>query len=122
MWIVQRRKGPTTIGCAPLTYVVGGVLPEQAFRQDVFDYLLKTAEPSYVVECVKTALAARTRVLRQRTLLDVVGTAVQELRGGPQAAENESTRSAAPGSAIGAVMKSARASAHRLSSSHLPII
>jgi DNA-binding response OmpR family regulator len=61
----------------------------EGIHQDVFDYLLKTSEPSYVVERVKAALAAREKTLRQRTLLDVVGTAVQELRGGPQANETE---------------------------------
>jgi DNA-binding response OmpR family regulator len=61
----------------------------EGIHQDVFDYLLKTAEPSYVVERVKAALGARAQALRQRTLLDVVGTAVQELRGGSQAAETE---------------------------------
>jgi DNA-binding response OmpR family regulator len=48
----------------------------------VFDYILKTAEPPYVVERVKAGLAERAQRLRQRTLLDAVGAAVQELRGG----------------------------------------
>jgi DNA-binding response OmpR family regulator len=59
----------------------------EGIHQDVFDYLLKTTEPVVVVERVKAALAAREKALRQRTLLDVVGTAVQELRGGSQAGE-----------------------------------
>jgi DNA-binding response OmpR family regulator len=55
----------------------------------VFDYLLKTAEPGHVIERVKAALAARAQAIRQRTLIDVVGTAVQELRGGSQSGEGE---------------------------------
>jgi DNA-binding response OmpR family regulator len=61
----------------------------EGIRQDVFDYLLKTSEPSYVVERVKAALATREKALRQRALIDIVGTAVQELRGGSQAGEAE---------------------------------
>jgi DNA-binding response OmpR family regulator len=61
----------------------------EGIHQDVFDYLLKTSEPAAVVERVKAGLAAREKALRQRTLLDVVGTAVQELRGGSQAGEAE---------------------------------
>jgi DNA-binding response OmpR family regulator len=53
----------------------------EGIHQGIFDYLLKTSEPSSVMERVKAALAAREKALRQRTLLDVVGTAVQELRG-----------------------------------------
>jgi DNA-binding response OmpR family regulator len=55
----------------------------------VFDYLLKTSEPGYVIERVKAALAARAQSLRQRSLLDVVGTAIQELRGGPQPGDGD---------------------------------
>jgi DNA-binding response OmpR family regulator len=55
----------------------------------IFDYLLKTAEPGHVIERVKAALSARTQALRQRTLIDVVGTAIQELRGGPQPGQGE---------------------------------
>lgn len=47
----------------------------------IFDYLLKTTEPTQVLERVKAGLAARTQQIRQRTLLDVVGSAVHELRG-----------------------------------------
>jgi DNA-binding NtrC family response regulator len=61
----------------------------EGIHQDVFDYLLKTAEPPSVVDRVKAALGARAQALRQHTLFDVVGTAVQELRGGSQAAEVE---------------------------------
>jgi DNA-binding response OmpR family regulator len=55
----------------------------------IFDYLLKTSEPGHVIERVKAALAARSQALRQRSLLDVVGTAIQELRGAPQPGEGD---------------------------------
>jgi DNA-binding response OmpR family regulator len=54
----------------------------EGLHQGIFDYLLKTIEPAQVLERVKAGLAARDQALRQRTLLDVVGSAVQELRGG----------------------------------------
>src|SRR5437762_12175120 len=53
----------------------------EGLHQGVFDYLLKTTEPAQVIERVKAGLAAREEARRQRTLLDVVGAAVQELRG-----------------------------------------
>src|SRR5689334_14973469 len=53
----------------------------EGLHQGIFDYLLKTTEPTQVIERVKAGLAARAEALRQRTLLDVVGAAVQELRG-----------------------------------------
>jgi DNA-binding response OmpR family regulator len=60
----------------------------EGLHQGVFDYLLKTTEPGKVVERVKAGLEARAQAMRQRTLLDVVGTAVQELRGTPSPASN----------------------------------
>ncbi|HEX9438805.1 MAG TPA: response regulator transcription factor [Roseiflexaceae bacterium] len=62
----------------------------EGLHQGIFDYLLKTTEPPQVIERVKVGLAARAQHLRERTLLDVVGAAVQELRG-PQT--NKSTES-----------------------------
>jgi DNA-binding response OmpR family regulator len=56
-------------------------------HQGIFDYLLKTTEPAQVLERVKAGLAAREQLLRQRMLLDVVGSAVRELRGGQSADE-----------------------------------
>ena len=67
----------------------------EGLHQGVFDYLLKTTEPAQVIERVKVGLRARTQRMRERTLLDVVGTAVQELRGG------QNTGSADPASAGG---------------------
>ena len=52
----------------------------EGLHQGVFDYLLKTTEPARVIERVEAAITERTQQLRQRALLDVVGTAVQELR------------------------------------------
>jgi DNA-binding response OmpR family regulator len=64
-------------------------------HQGIFDYMLKTAEPAQVIERVKAGLEARRQQLRQKTLLDVVGSAVQELRG-PAAATNEANAPAPP--------------------------
>lgn len=52
----------------------------EGLHQGIFDYLLKTTEPAKVIERVKAGLAAREQAMRQRTLLDVVGNAIQELR------------------------------------------
>ncbi len=52
----------------------------EGLHQGVFDYLLKTTEPAQVIERVKAGLASRSQRMRERTLLDVVGAAVQELR------------------------------------------
>lgn len=59
----------------------------EGLHQGVFDYLLKTTEPAQVIERVKAALVARTQQQRQRMLLDVVGSAVQELRASQSASE-----------------------------------
>jgi DNA-binding response OmpR family regulator len=61
----------------------------EGLHQGIFDYILKTAEPSHVIARVKAGLAARAQHLRQQSLLDVVGAAVQELRGAPQGQEGE---------------------------------
>jgi DNA-binding response OmpR family regulator len=49
---------------------------------NVFDYLLKTTEPSQVVERVRAGLAEHADTLRRKSLLDAVDNAVRELRGG----------------------------------------
>ena len=61
----------------------------EGLHQGVFDYLLKTTEPVRVIERVKAGLIARTQRLRERTLLDVVGAAVQELRSTQSAGSND---------------------------------
>lgn len=61
----------------------------EGLHQHVFDYLLKTTAPPQVIERVQAALAARAHTLRQQSLLDVVGAAVQELRGTQRATESD---------------------------------
>jgi DNA-binding response OmpR family regulator len=46
----------------------------------IFDYLRKTSDPAFVIERVEAGLAERAQRVRQRTLLDIVGNAVSELR------------------------------------------
>jgi DNA-binding response OmpR family regulator len=55
----------------------------EGLHQGVFDYLLKTTAPAQVIERVNAGLETRAQNLRQRQLLEVVGSAVQELRGAP---------------------------------------
>lgn len=61
----------------------------EGLHQGIFDYLLKTTAPPQVIERVQAALAARAQKLRERSLLDVVGAAVQELRGRNASLESE---------------------------------
>src|SRR5262245_22788784 len=61
----------------------------EGLHQGIFDYLLKTTGPEQVIERVRAGLRTREQVLRQRTLLEVVGTAMQELR--PAAQQSSST-------------------------------
>jgi DNA-binding response OmpR family regulator len=56
-------------------------------HQQIFDYLLKTTPPNQVIARVAAALAAHTQEQRQHQLLDVVGSALHELRGDPLAFE-----------------------------------
>jgi DNA-binding response OmpR family regulator len=65
----------------------------EGLHHGVFDYLLKTTEPAQVIERVKAGLQTRAQRMRERTLLDVVGTAVQELRG----TQNASSAVSGPG-------------------------
>jgi DNA-binding response OmpR family regulator len=53
----------------------------EGLHQQVFDYLLKTTPPDQVIARVKAGLAARAQQQRQQQLLDVVGSALNELRG-----------------------------------------
>ncbi|HET9223444.1 MAG TPA: response regulator transcription factor [Roseiflexaceae bacterium] len=53
----------------------------EGLHQQVFDYLLKTTPPDQVIARVKAGLAARAHDQRQQQLLDVVGSALSELRG-----------------------------------------
>ncbi|GAB4207802.1 MAG: response regulator transcription factor [Roseiflexaceae bacterium] len=72
----------------------------EGLHQGIFDYLLKTVEPAQVVERVKEALANRTQQMRQRTLLDVVGAAVQELRSSQSSSAEATQGPAAAGRVI----------------------
>jgi DNA-binding response OmpR family regulator len=69
----------------------------------IFDYLLKTSEPALVIERVKAGLAARAQQQRQRTLLDMVGTAVQELRRSPAGESEEPDGGGERGITVGAL-------------------
>ncbi|MDZ4718239.1 MAG: response regulator transcription factor [Roseiflexaceae bacterium] len=54
----------------------------EGIQFNIFDYLLKTTEPSQVVERVRAGLAAHADAQRRKNLLDTVDMAVRELRGG----------------------------------------
>lgn len=69
----------------------------------IFDYLLKTAEPARVIERVKVGLAERAQQMRQRALLDMVGTAVQELRSSPTAEADNPGSTGDRGITVGAL-------------------
>ena len=62
----------------------------EGLHQQVFDYLLKTTPPDQVIARVKAGLAARAQQQRQHQLIDVVGSALNELRGEPY--EHDSNR------------------------------
>jgi DNA-binding response OmpR family regulator len=53
----------------------------EGLHQQIFDYLLKTSTPDQVLSSVQAGLAARAQHQRQQQLLDVVGSALNELRG-----------------------------------------
>ncbi len=57
----------------------------EGLHQGIFDYLRKTTDPAEVIARVQAGLAARAQELRQRQLLDLLGTTVSELRGAPSA-------------------------------------
>jgi DNA-binding response OmpR family regulator len=76
----------------------------EGLHQGIFDYLLKTTEPAQVIERVKAGLALRAQRLRERTLIDVVSTAVQELRGGqPGRAADSAGQGSARAITVGAL-------------------
>ena len=60
----------------------------QGIHLGIFDYLLKTTEPSQVVARVEAGLASRAETRRRHALLDAVDSAVRELRGGRPADGN----------------------------------
>jgi DNA-binding response OmpR family regulator len=94
----------------------------EGLHQGIFDYLLKTTAPNQVIERVKAALTAREQALRQRTLLDVVGTAVQELRGSPPpGASDEETSSSGRRLTVGALQLDTWRQAATLAGRTLPL-
>ncbi|KAB8145037.1 response regulator transcription factor [Chloroflexia bacterium SDU3-3] len=66
----------------------------EGLHQGVFDYLLKTTEPPKVIERVKAALTHHSQQTRQKALLDMVGSAVDELRS--QQTRSESSERTGP--------------------------
>lgn len=63
----------------------------EGLHQGIFDYLLKTTDPGQVVERVRAGLADREQKLRQRKLINVVSSAVQELQGQPAPTSSETS-------------------------------
>ena len=62
----------------------------EGIHHGIFEYLLKTTQPSQVIERVEAGLAANAEARRRQTLLDTVESAVRELRSGrsPEANTN----------------------------------
>lgn len=54
----------------------------EGIHYGIFDYLLKTTQPAQVIERVESGLAASAESRRRHNLLDVVESAVRELRSG----------------------------------------
>jgi DNA-binding response OmpR family regulator len=72
----------------------------EGIHQGIFDYLLKTSDPTHIVERVAAGLTGRARRLRQNNLLSTIGQAVQELSGtnsSPPAEEGSAGGSSAAG-------------------------
>ena len=53
----------------------------EGMHHKVFDYVLKSTPPTEVIERVRAGLDERAQQIRQHTLIQIVGAAVQELRG-----------------------------------------
>ena len=68
----------------------------EGLHQGIFDYLLKTTEPAQVIERVRAGLHQRAQQRRQRALIDVMGAAVQELRGSAAAEPVEANAGGQP--------------------------
>jgi DNA-binding response OmpR family regulator len=90
----------------------------EGLHQGIFDYLLKTTEPRQVIERVKAGLAQKAQQRRQRTLLDVLGSAVHELRGSPTP---EPTESGASVITVGALQLNVRQQAATLDGRVVPL-
>ncbi|NJK79851.1 MAG: response regulator transcription factor [Chloroflexaceae bacterium] len=70
-------------------------------RQQIFDYLLKTTDPNYVVERVKAGLVEFQRQRRQNELIDTMSSAMGELRRHQQKSGADSATGAMGGSEEG---------------------
>jgi len=57
----------------------------EGIHQGVFDYMLKTSDPSQIIERVSAGLEERTRRQRQNQLIDTINAAAHELTGGEPA-------------------------------------
>jgi DNA-binding response OmpR family regulator len=69
----------------------------EGIHQGIFDYLLKTSDPSHIVERVAAGLMERARRHRQNSLISTIGQAVQELSGThPAPPPEEAPASAVP--------------------------
>jgi DNA-binding response OmpR family regulator len=56
-------------------------------HQGVFDYMLKTSDPSQILDRVSVGLQDRAKRQRQNALISAIGAAAQELTGAPGADE-----------------------------------
>lgn len=63
----------------------------EGLHQGIFDYMLKTSEPARVLERVQAGLADRQQKNRQHQLIEMLGAAVEELRGGQIARQRDET-------------------------------
>jgi DNA-binding response OmpR family regulator len=80
----QRQPGLAVIvltGHGSLESAIDGL------HQQIFDYVLKTTPPEQVVARVRAALDAREQHRHQEQLLDVVVSALSELRAGPHSSD-----------------------------------
>lgn len=67
----------------------------EGIHQGIFDYMLKTSDPSQILERVGAGIDDRIKRLRQNELLSAIGAAVQELTGSnPTSQEGHSAPSA----------------------------
>jgi DNA-binding response OmpR family regulator len=61
----------------------------EGLRHGIFDYVLKTSDPSQVVERVRAGLQDHQQKMRQQTLIETMSSAVQELRQGQATPQQE---------------------------------
>lgn len=101
--VAAARKRQPDIGIIVLTGHGSLDTAVEGLHQGIFDYLLKTTEPERVIERVKAGLAARAQRLRERTLLDVVGAAVHELRSSQSAAPTDVSNTSERAIIVGAL-------------------